>query len=78
MDDEDFEFVECYQPSMPLRWQSVAAVFFGGVQGVLEEVSGVFAGLSGLMAADANYRTDRDQFRQEAAVELETILEEGE
>lgn len=81
MDDEDFEFdaVESNPiPGWKLRWIDVAALGVGFLHDIAAVVEETLDGAQALLCSHANYMFNRDQFHQEAAVELETILEEGE
>lgn len=74
MDDEYGTFT-VDRPSRQLRWQNVAAVVLSGAEAALDQLSGVLDGIAHLLMADANYQDDRRSFHEEAAHELETLLE---
>lgn len=79
MDDEDFEDDdECECEPVPWRWGILAAVAFSVARGTAESVADGLRTVEAYIYGDLNYRFQRDQFHQEAAMELETILEEGE
>lgn len=71
MDDDDFEY-ETF--SAPLTWQAVGAITFAGVSGVVEQVAGIFEGLSTAFAADHNWQMSRRQMHEEAALEIEALV----
>jgi hypothetical protein len=74
MDDE----YEPTRPSRVLRWQNVAAVVLSGTSSALEQVADTMEAIAHLLMADGNYADDRTSFHEEAAMELETLLEENE
>ena len=68
MDDDDFEF----EPDLvgsPWSWRHVVIL---ALDGVAEFVGGV----SYLLKQDHNWRVDREDFAEQAALEIETLTKE--
>lgn len=70
MDDEYYE-----RPSRRLRWENVAAIILSGTGAALEQIADTFEGVASLLMQGGNYADSRDLFHQEAALELETLME---
>lgn len=78
MDDEGFDFeADCECEPAPWRWGILAAAAFSVLRGTAESVANGLRTVEGYIYDDLNYRYQRDQFHQQAAIELETILEES-
>lgn len=75
-EDEEYEYVRP-RPSRQLRWQLVAAMLFSGTGAVITDIADTFEGIAHLLMSDGNYAEDRTAFHEEAALELETMLEDG-
>lgn len=76
--DDDCEFETEAIPGWKMRWIDVVALGVGFLHDVTAVVEETLDGAQQLICSHANYMWNRDQFHQEAAMELETILEEGE
>lgn len=78
MDDdwEELEEIGYSRPSRRLCWQNLAAVTLSGLSGAIEQVAAVPEALAALLLADANYTDERRAFHEEAALELETLMQE--
>lgn len=73
--DDDFTYE---RPSRRLRWQNIAAVVLSGTGAALEQIADTMEAIAHQLMCGGNYADDRDLFHQEAALELETLLEENE
>lgn len=69
MDDDGFS-------SYPWSWRSTAAAVGGFVTAFLENAASLTRHVTGQIIADHNYRVDRRQFAEDAALEIETITNE--
>lgn len=62
--------------SYPWSWRSTAAALGGFVTALLENAARVTGHVTQQIIADHNYRIDRRQFAEDAALEIETITNE--
>lgn len=69
--DEEVEF-----SSFPWSWRSTAAAAGGLVTHMLEDAARFTLHITEQIVADHNYRIDRRQFAEDAALEIETITNE--
>jgi hypothetical protein len=77
MDEDDFlDELEEYRPSRRLCWQNITAVVLSGISGALEQAAAIPEAVAALLMADANYSEDRTAFHEEAALEIETLIQE--
>ena len=76
--DDEYETTTQSRPSRVLRWQNVAAVVLSGLGAAVEQVADTMEGVAHLLMQAGNHADDRQSFHEEAAMELETILEEYE
>ena len=74
--DDEYEVTRT-RPSRALRWQNVAAVVLSGLGAAVEQVADTMEGVAHLLMQAGNYADDRQSFHEEAAMELEMLLEEG-
>ena len=74
MDDEYGTFT-VERPSRQLRWQAIAAVVLSGAGCALEQISETLEAVAHQLMCAGNYADDRQTFHEEAALELETLLE---
>ena len=75
-DDDFLDLIEDCRPSRRLCWQNVAAVVLSGVSGALTNLADIPEAVAALLMADANYTEDRTAFHEEAALEIETLIQE--
>lgn len=73
--DDEFDTYTVDRPSRQLRWQNVAAVVLSGTSSALEQIADTLEGVAHLLMMGGNYADDRQSFHEEAAMELETLLE---
>ena len=75
----DDEFDDEYEhPSYPWSWRSTLVMAGDFASDILRDSARLIENLTMQLAADVNHRIDREQFHQEAARELETLLGEDE
>lgn len=72
MDDE----WEYETPSYPWSWRSSAVAVGGFVTNVLNAAATLSEYITNQLVADHNYRIDRRNFQESAALEIETIINE--
>ena len=76
MDEDDSDLMGSYvSASIRMRWQSVGAVILSGFAAALEELAGIPEALACVLLADANYARERTAFHEEAALEIETLMQ---
>lgn len=63
------------RPSEPLRWQNVLAVVLSGTGTALEQVADTLEAVAFQLMAAGNHAAERTLFHEQAALELETLLE---
>lgn len=75
MEDEEYEgFIECEEvTSRKFRKADLAVLALGLVSGIVDAVQATATTAYNLAAMHANYEVDQDTFREEAALEIETI-----
>jgi len=75
MDDEelDEEF-----PTFPWSWKTAGVHVGFFVKNLLDSASGLVGGLSEMLAASSNYQIEQREFRNQAALEIESITEHTE
>ena len=64
------------RPSGPLRWQNVIAVVLSGAGTAVGQVADTLEAVAFQLMAAGNHAEDRQSFHEQAALELETLLEE--
>lgn len=69
--DDEVEF-----SSYPWSWRSTAVAVGGLVTNLLEDAAQFTRHVTEQLVADHNYRIDRRQFAEDAALEIETITSE--
>lgn len=73
--DDDYGTFTTDRPSRQLRWQNVAAVVLSGAGCIIEQVADTLEAVAHQLMCAGNYEDDRQAFHEEAAMELETLLE---
>jgi hypothetical protein len=51
-------------------------VVLSGISGALEQAAAIPEAIAALLMADANYSEDRTAFHEEAALDIETLIQE--
>jgi hypothetical protein len=72
---EDFEPVYSASAAYKWRWIFLLVRTLAFVANIFSDVSRLFGSLAEDLSANANYKTEREQFAAEAGRELETLTE---
>jgi hypothetical protein len=76
VDDDEFEEyddIESWSPSRKFQIVDLAVLVLNLVRGLSEAFTHTFTLAQQLVAAHANYRVETEDFRQQAAREIETL-----
>lgn len=75
MDEEDLEYEEeSLTWSRKLQKADIFVLGFNLAAGIADAFAETLRSAQGLVAAHANYNFDQQQFHQEAALEIETLI----
>lgn len=68
--DEDYTIE---RPSGPITWRALGAIALAGASGIFEEIAATVEGFSTALIASHNHAVEQRHFREQAALEIETL-----